>query len=1477
MIKKLLLCFFLSIFLLFLQKARAQYPDASADIYCRFFSFSTNQGLSNAFATDILQDKSGFIWVATINGLNRLDGGEVVQYFHYQDDPNSLSDNVVTALAEDNQGNLWIGTKNGLCSYDRSKNTFTRYSTSPDSKYLLSDNYIRALYADKSGNLWIETLNGGLNFINILSGKVGYYPHANPAFEGDYYYHFIFEDSKERIWIGTRNFSPQILNKKTGELRVVQGSDGNDGCCIFEDDNHVLWASGNYGIFRYNESSHQFVASADFKIPFRVQAAINDEDGNLWFGGAGDRILRFDQKHRRWTAFMHTESNPYSPVSTEINKIYKDRQGNIWFATANGVSVIPKELNKFRHYRNIPGLNSLHSNKVTALAQDRKGILWIGTEDHGLDTFSLSNEQFGNLKYHLFTRDIDKNTFEKEKDVLKQYARLSFIKTGSSESINHAFDSYENYRNANLTFSANSEDKVSTLYVDRQGSVWIGYWSDIGFNRFSYSAGFKRNSLFTKGLVPIFSNELWCSNFYSDFLEDHKNNFWMATWEGIGLNLYNRTTSEFEGKYYYSKGKSLDGRIYSLTRQNDSLLWLAPAQTLIACLNTNTNRLQAYVSDDLPADRLDEMKYMPYSGLLIAGIPAYEGVASYITDKEGCTWVILYSRAILKYSAKTNRFDTFQLGNIPGDQFVATAYSSEENSIYLGTARGDLYVFECNSHRLKRVGTVPGAKSGSGKAIEAICSFGNNIWIGLSKGIVQYERKTNRMRYYGELPGIRNPGLTKVSCFAPAGNDLYFNSGSRILAYSTTDKKFREITLKLDPDKEMEQTTALCYHSGTLWIGTINGLIRLDLHSGKHTLYRHDNTKSGSLPDNEVLDLEIVSHEVFVSTMKGLCKVDVQSGKMTLLNQIPSDRLSSRLLTRLFEDKDGFLWIGTSEMGVNRLDPRSSTIDHFFEAGYDNTSLLGNNVESIFQDSKGNLWIGTDKGLNRFNAAAKNFIRYASFRKLNPGAIKAIEEDMNGNLWISTTNGMILFTALRQEVIRITYLNGLQANSFSNASAKLEDGRLAFGGQNGLTVFDPLSVDYRGGFPQVIIKNVRIGDSLWFADFSDGKLLHLKYFQNNIVMQISSSEICSPSLIQYRYRLKGFEDAWSYTGSADRLLKYNNLKPGRYLLEINATNVYGVWNPKSVAISIVIKNPWWVAWWFRVLSFLVIIASIYGIIRIREASLKEARNKLEKTVAQRTGELAETNQRLRQSEQLLAETLSAKDKFFSIVAHDLKNPVIALRNISDRLVTEFQKLTVTQQSELLASMNKQIHLTYSFLDNLLLWALSQKNAIPYNPQVYNLDQLIQEVTSLLGENARLKEITVSMDTGGSCQVSADRNMLLTVINNLLSNAIKFSYPGGKIYINSKNEEGWCTVSIRDEGTGIPKNRLDNLFSISSRYRAEGTAQESGTGTGLLLSREFIEKHGGKIWAQSVEGKGSTFSFTLQEYKCDKYNSEYHGF
>jgi signal transduction histidine kinase len=590
--------------------------------------------------------------------------------------------------------------------------------------------------------------------------------------------------------------------------------------------------------------------------------------------------------------------------------------------------------------------------------------------------------------------------------------------------------------------------------------------------------------------------------------------------------------------------------------------------------------------------------------------------------------------------------------------------------------------------------------------------------------------------------------------------------------------------------------------------------------------------------------------------------LDKPTNQITRLNQIPSTILSTRLLTRLMEDRDGFVWIGTSEKGVNRMNPATSQFDHFYEIPGDTASISGNYVESIFQDSDGNIWIGTDKALNRFNQQTKTFARYALFDEFNPGPIKAIKEDGNKNLWISTANGLARFNRETGDVVHLNGLNGLQDNTFSNGATKLHDGRLVFGGLNGVTVFDPEAIIPDKSFPKILIENAKINDSIRFVDFSEQDSLFLSHSQNNISFTLGTSEYFSPELIKFRYRLKGFETLWSNTTIKNNQIKYNNLKPGHYILEITSTNGYGKWNPTLQTCYIQIKKPWWSTWWFMVLSVFTFAGFIVVVVRVREKNLKEAKRKLEKKVKERTIELAESVEKLQLSEANLAEAVAAKDKFFSIIAHDLKNPVLALQHISDKLVTEYGKLSTQQQAELLSSMNRQIHLTYSFLDNLLLWSLSQKNAIAFHPKAIRLNDIISEVIVLLDENARLKSIEIGCSVSETLFVYADKNMVFIILNNLVNNAVKFSYPNSKVHIEAIDEGENLKISVKDNGIGIPQEQIPKLFTITSKFRTMGTQKESGTGTGLLICKEFVEKNGGKISVKSIQDSESIFYFTL---------------
>jgi len=240
--------------------------------------------------------------------------------------------------------------------------------------------------------------------------------------------------------------------------------------------------------------------------------------------------------------------------------------------------------------------------------------------------------------------------------------------------------------------------------------------------------------------------------------------------------------------------------------------------------------------------------------------------------------------------------------------------------------------------------------------------------------------------------------------------------------------------------------------------------------------------------------------------------------------------------------------------------------------------------------------------------------------------------------------------------------------------------------------------------------------------------------------------------------------------------------------------------------------------------------------------------------------------KLRQSENELRELNATKDKFFSIMAHDLKNPIGSFLNLSEILSTMFDDFSKDELKDYLEEMHKSSQNLFKLLENLLMWSRSQTGKIEvYLDQVY-IKMIVDSNVSLLKLNADNKKIKLVNNVSKNSIVYADENMTNTVIRNLISNALKFTNSGGSITIDAKIEDDSCIVSISDTGVGMDQEVIDKLFRIDSNYTTRGTSDEKGTGLGLILCKEFINKQGGDIWVDSEPGKGSTFSFSLP---CDK--------
>lgn len=222
-----------------------------------------------------------------------------------------------------------------------------------------------------------------------------------------------------------------------------------------------------------------------------------------------------------------------------------------------------------------------------------------------------------------------------------------------------------------------------------------------------------------------------------------------------------------------------------------------------------------------------------------------------------------------------------------------------------------------------------------------------------------------------------------------------------------------------------------------------------------------------------------------------------------------------------------------------------------------------------------------------------------------------------------------------------------------------------------------------------------------------------------------------------------------------------------------------------------------------------------------------------------------------------------KDKFFSIIAHDLRGPLSAFVDATQILTEEIQNMDLEEIKDITMSMKTSASNIYGLLENLLEWSRLRRGAMDFVPENLNLKKKIEASIDVLSESARKKRIGLTISVPGELEIRADIHMFDTIIRNLISNAIKFTISGGKVIVTANyNGDHYIVVKISDSGIGMAPELRDKLFQIDEKTSRPGTEGETSTGLGLLLCKEFIEKHGGKIWVESSVGQGSTFSFSL---------------
>lgn len=230
----------------------------------------------------------------------------------------------------------------------------------------------------------------------------------------------------------------------------------------------------------------------------------------------------------------------------------------------------------------------------------------------------------------------------------------------------------------------------------------------------------------------------------------------------------------------------------------------------------------------------------------------------------------------------------------------------------------------------------------------------------------------------------------------------------------------------------------------------------------------------------------------------------------------------------------------------------------------------------------------------------------------------------------------------------------------------------------------------------------------------------------------------------------------------------------------------------------------------------------------------------------------------------LQTAIDTKNKFFSIIAHDLRSPLNALFDMSELMYEYFDNYDSAELRQSIKLIYDSSENTLNLLENLLVWARNQTGRIKYEPQPIEIDYLLNSLRDFFINVAKKKNISIEVDCQHNLYGYADEKMLQTIIRNLINNAIKFTHQGGKIILSASIEAEHVEISVSDNGVGIPSDKISKIFDDNSDYSTTGTSKEKGSGLGLILVKTFVEKNQGKLWVESEEGKGSKFSFTLPQ-------------
>ena len=648
----------------------------------RFDQVSIEEGLSQISVSCILQDRLGFIWLGTQDGLNRYDGYQFVTYKHDPKKPASLPVSSIVTMLEGDSGDLWIGTEGGgLARWHRANNAFTSYRYDPDDSASLSGNHVRSIHRDRGGSLWVGTYDSGLNRLDPATGTFEHFRHlpSDPGSLSSDGISALISDRLGNLWIGTRD----------GGLNVL--------------------ASGTETFIRYRHDPSNPASLNDD----RVLSLLEDRLGNLWIGTFSG-LQRMDRAKGQFVRFAHDPDDPSSLSDNTARVLFEDLGSRLWIGTDDGLNLFDPKAGRFARYQHVPAdPNSLSSDRVTSMTQDKSGVLWVGTAAGGANTWQPATWSFAHYRRDpaAASRTLSANTVLA---LSEDHAGNLWIGTlgGGLNRLDRAAAEYRHFGHDPEDPSSLSDDHIMALLHDRRGRLWIGTQTG-GLNRYDAATGAFRRYRYDPSRPESLG-----ANGVMTLLEDRQGDLWIGTFGG-GLNRLSSDdpeAPEFERFRHDAEDPTSlsNDRVGCLAEDQDGGLWAGTRGGGLNRLDRKTGRFLRLRHDPERSDSLSQHR-----------------VSTLHVDPAGTLWVGTHGGGLLKLVSRDGggSFAVYSERDGLANHIVSGILSEGSDALWLATNRG-LSRFDLATETFKNYDPSHGLQSNEFNLGAAYQSAGGEMFFG---------------------------------------------------------------------------------------------------------------------------------------------------------------------------------------------------------------------------------------------------------------------------------------------------------------------------------------------------------------------------------------------------------------------------------------------------------------------------------------------------------------------------------------------------------------------------------------------------------------------------------------------------------------------------------------------------------------------------------------------------------------------------